>query len=209
MRGRIQHGLHAARHQRLAGLGRIQAFLQRFVQAAGQRGVQLGRGQYAEPRGGLESRHAGFLHGGDIPRGVRARGAGHRDRLQLAALNEGQGRGQGVEVGVDSAADQVGDDLAAALIGDVLEIGHARRLHKELGGHVRDVAGSCGPIRHWGFAGLGIAQEIFQRLCRQLGVHDQDEWCVAYLRDRREVPQRIIGQPGREGGTDGLGCRDA
>ncbi|MNR15530.1 hypothetical protein D3C85_1320680 [compost metagenome] len=123
-------------------------------------------------------------------------------------MNQGQGRGQGVEIGVDSAADQVGDDLAAALIGDVLEIGHARRLHKELGGHVRDVAGSCGPIRHWGFAGLGIAQEIFQRLCRQLGVHDQNQRRIAHLGYRGEVPQRIVRQLGREGGADGLRRRD-
>ena len=52
----------------------------------------------------------------------RARAGGDRERAQLAGLDVRQHRRDGVEAHRDLAADQVGDQRAAALVGNVSDL---------------------------------------------------------------------------------------
>ena len=141
--------------------------------------------------------HAGLLHGRHVRHRGRAGRAGHRERLDLAALDQaldGLHRGDGHR---HVAGDDVADRLAAALVGHVHGL-HAGLVHEHLEVEMRDGADAGGGEVHLLRHGLRIGEQLRHGLDRHVVGDDQRRrrrrkpGHRVVLRDRIEVGLRFL-----------------
>ncbi|MPM41804.1 hypothetical protein SDC9_88463 [bioreactor metagenome] len=102
------------------------------------------------------------------------------------------------------SAQQIGQHLAAALVGNVAQPRDAGALHEQLGRHVRDVAVASRAVGDGVALVVDVGDELFDVLHRQLGVDDQYQRGRTNVADGREIAQRIVGHFLRQHGADGL-----
>ena len=149
-----------------------------------------GHGQ-RKPGGGFEAGEACLLHRGDIGQLPRAGGAGHRQRTQPSGLDMRAGGRRQSAGDVELAADQIGEHLG------LRAIWHHRHLRAGLGherfqGDVRGGAdtGYAGAQLSW--IGLGVVDQLLERLGLDLGVDDKDMRQPGEDHDRGEFGLRIV-----------------
>ncbi len=190
-------------------------FHRRIIGDVADRGRQLvdhrlrraRRRQHRRPRPGLRILDAGLVDGRHVRQGGRARGAGHRQRAQLAGVDVGNGLQHRREQHVDAAGHQVGHGGAAALVGHVHQVDPGGLLED----FARQVGRAAGARTGVGvLAGLRARQRHQFRhvLGRQAGGHHQHERQVREQRHRREGLGRVgmqLVDPGIDGQHAGVG----
>ena len=125
---------------------------------------------------------------------------GDRDDARLAAFVLRQRGREFRHRRLDVAADQIGHQLAAALVGDMRDLRAGRRL-EALERHVRGAADAAGGDVDRRL--LRQRDEVLQRLGLDLVVHDDHVRHVAGQRHRREILERIVAELGLHERVDG------
>ena len=187
--GVVGAGFRALRGQALAHVGR--------VEYPGDLGVPLGdhvlrragRREQAVPRRDVEARQARFGHRRQVGRERRARGGRHRQRLQLAGLDLRRGVGEVVEHELDVAGEQRLRRRRAALVRNVDDVGAGVDL-EQLAGEMPGAAVAARTERQLARIGLGVGDELLDRIHRQRRVDHQHVRRGGEQRDRHEILDR-------------------
>ena len=164
-----------------------------------------GRCEDAVPAFDGEVGEARLLHGRQVGRRGRALGAGLGQRLDLAGARRRQCRRQIVEHERDAAAHQVRHGGRAAAVGDVRRL-HAGAPDHELGGDVLRAAGCGRGIGDAAVLFLGPLDQLLGRVGRHAGRGHQRHAGRADQRQGLEVPDRIVGQVGKEDHVGAVGA---
>ena len=112
-----------------------------------------------------------------------------------------QRRGHAADHYLDVAADEVGDRLTAALVGDVLHV-DAGHVVEQFTGQVADAGDTRGGETDFFRIGLGVGDELLEVLRRQRGMGDKNIRGAGDLGDRCEILHRVIGHFVIKAGAD-------
>src|SRR5262249_1463000 len=167
------------------GEGGIDLFVE-LADDLGRRGLWCAD---AKPDARLVARHE-LSHRRDVRQRVRARRSGDCESAQLASPDVLNRSDSGGEVDLRLACEEISKCRPRAAIGQVNHVDAGHHLEKLAGG----VAVSSGARRRHGELagiGLGIGDELGNRLGRNRRVHHHDEAASDDARDRRDVADEI------------------
>ena len=175
--------------------------LQRLLQPRLHRRAQTRGRSQAKPGEHLIARNAGLLHGGHLRQGRAALRRSHRQRLELAALDQTQGRGQVVKHHLHLTGHQGSQSGGRSPIRDM---GHEDPglAFVELGAQVQGRALSIRGVIELAGPGLGLSRQLGHRLDRGRRADHQHIGHPAQQSQRRNL-LRLVGQLGIQGRADG------
>ncbi len=158
-----------------------------------------------DPVPGLDvvARHR-FRDGGNIGKGLRTGGAAAGEELQLLAVGERLELDRRRRDHLHRSAQEVAEGRRDAAIGHHHHV-EAGALEKDRRAQMREAAGSGGAVGQRLRPCLHVGDEAIQIVDRQIGADSDDEWTHGHDRDRREVPDRIVGDLARVGRNGELG----
>ena len=162
---------------------------------------RAGRPHQGKPRGRLEARKARFVQGRQVGRVGRALQRGDADAAHPAVAHQRQAGAGVLDADRHDAAHDVGQ--VGAAIGDVLHL-DAGEMAEQLARHVLRRADARRAVAELAGIGLGVGDQVGDRLHRQVVVDEEDRGHGERRRDRRQVLQRIERQ-GLQAGQDGDG----
>ena len=178
-------GIEAADALLLVGERRIDLFVER----SDDLGRRMCRRADAVPAARLEGRHHG-THGRNVRQLFRCRRRRHAERPQLAGPDVFDRRGHGGEHDLHLSAEQVGQRGCGTAIGHVDHV-YPGQHHEQCGGHLRDRAGAIRRYADLARVGLGVGDELGERLGGKCCVDHHDMAHPHDAGDRGDVADEI------------------
>ena len=123
--------------------------------------------------------------------------AGDRQRPELARLHQRQRARHVLDHEGELSGHQVGQRRRAAFIGHVHDVDAGHRF-EEFGREVGRAADAARAVVELAGARLGVGDQLLHRLHGHRRVHDQQQRRGIHHRHRREVGERVEGEPGIE-----------
>ena len=165
-----------------------------LVQPVAQGRRQASRRGEAEPRDHVIIGHQSFRHRRHVWKARMALLGCHGERAQLVGLEQRLGVGEGHDMHVEPATDQVVVRRAdAALVGHVGDLGAGlgeQQLHR----HVQCRADAGGAVGELARLALGLVEKSLDGLEARIGRHGEDEGKARDDRDEVEIAQHVVAE---------------